>query len=105
MGWHLVWRERTPHELACDLGVGPPRMLFANSMLCQLACKEAHFQRQQQALFPAHRAQDLELERLCSGTGVGYQHGRDVITAPELVILVVVISRGISSPLRPQWFS
>ena len=103
MGWHLVWRERTPHELACDLGVGPLRMLFANSMLCQLACKEAHFQRQQQALFSAHRAQDLELESLCSGAGVAYRHGRDVTTAPEFVILVVVISREISLPRHPQW--
>jgi hypothetical protein len=58
-------------------------MLFADSLLRQLAREKTHFHGQEQTLFRRHRPLDLESKSLCGGAGVSDDHGTNTITRLE----------------------
>jgi hypothetical protein len=51
-------------------------MFLTNAALCELACEQAHVEREEKTSFAAHRAQNPDLPGISFPTGITTPHGR-----------------------------
>src|SRR5205807_2951055 len=62
--WHQPLQKCPTNPLAIEVHVGPLRMLFPDSLLCQLPREKAYLQRQQQMRRSAHHSETVACLRL-----------------------------------------
>ncbi len=69
------WEKCQPQQFARDKRFRPLGVLAPNSLPGKFPSEQAHLKRQQDASFSGHCPQDLELDSVRRGTGIGVGHG------------------------------